>query len=65
MDQQPPSLPTYNNPQGLRIADRQEQAPMMKLMGKLMAKRLPRLGRNPHIHSQSVKVKHQKKVTYW
>lgn len=64
-----PSLPTYSAPQGIRVAERSEQAPMMKLMGKMMAKRLPRLGKNPNVHSQTIKVKHKKKkydpVTYW
>jgi len=70
MDDQPqvPSLPTYNNPQGLRIADQKEAAPMMKLIGKMMAKHLPRVGKNPNIHSQTVKLGHkkqQKKAHYW
>lgn len=53
---------------GLRVADPKEQSPLMKLMGKMLAKRLPRLGKNPNIHSQSVKIGHkkqQKKVHYW
>ena len=64
----PPTLPTYQGPQGIRVAERSEQAPMMKLMGKLLGKRLPRLMRNPKIHSQTVKVSHKKKkdqIHYW
>lgn len=56
-----PSLPQYPLPPGLRVADRKEAGPMMKLMGKLLAKRLPRLTNNPKIHSQTVKVGHKKK----
>jgi hypothetical protein len=59
-DSQPPTLPQYPAP-GLRVADRKEAAPFIKLMGKLMAKRMPRLGKNPNIHSQSVTIKHKKK----
>lgn len=58
-----PSLPTYTNPN--TFVDPKQQAPMMKMMGKMLGKRLPRLMKNPKIHSQSISIKHKKKVTYW
>lgn len=58
-----PNLPPYASPNSFLTP--KQQAPLMKLMGKMMAKRLPRLGRNPHVHSQNVSIKHKKKVTYW
>lgn len=47
-----PTLPTYLQPK--------QQAPLMKMMGKMLAKRLPRLMKNPKIHSQNVKIGHKK-----
>ena len=68
--QLPPSLPTYASPQGIRVADRKEQGPIMKMIGKMLAAKLPKLGKNPNIHSQTVKINHSKRkkepqVKYW
>lgn len=59
-----PSLPTYTAPRGITVADPKEQAPMMKLVGKMLSKRMPRLTKNPNVHSQTIKIK-EKKVKYW
>jgi len=59
----PPSLPTYQT--GLApIPDSKQAAPLMKMMGRMLAKKLPRLMNNPKVHSQNIKIK-QKKVRYW
>lgn len=49
----PPNLPGY--------ASSKQAAPLMKLMGKMLTKRLPRLMHNPKIHSQNVKISHKKR----
>lgn len=61
-----PSLPNYDPPGTVvTLPDPKQQAPLMRLMGKMLAKRLPRLMNNPKIHSQTVKLKHKKKVIYY
>jgi len=50
------------------MADKKEAAPMMKLMGKMLAAKLPKLARPGKISPQSVKVNHhkkEKKVPYY
>lgn len=59
-----PSLPQYPAPNGPPRANKDQAGPIMKMMGKMLAKKLPRLTKNPKIHSQSVTIKH-KRVRYW
>lgn len=56
----PPSLTPYTAGPPLATAD--QQKPLMKMLGKMMAKRI----RLPHgkTNSQSITIKH-KKVKYW
>lgn len=58
-------LPQYNPPMGTRMATPEEQKPLIKMLGKMIAPKMksPRL--KGKISSQTIKVKHQKKVTYW
>lgn len=57
-----PSLPTYAAPQGIRPATNKEQGPLMKLMGKMMAKKLPKLmGIKGKISPSTIKIGHKKK----
>ena len=67
-DEQPqvPSLPTYLSKTGVsRLPDPKQQGPLMKLMGKMLAAKLPRLMAKGKISPQSVKIKHKKQVHYW
>lgn len=58
-----PTLPHYQLP-GVPLPDNaKQQAPLMKLMGKMLAKRLPKLSKGK-VSPQSVKIK-QKKIKYW
>lgn len=58
----PPSLPNYSPPKGLARATPEQAKPLMKMLGRMMAKRL----KLPHgkVSSQSVTIKH-KKCKYW
>lgn len=59
-------LPQYQPPTGVRMATAEEQKPLMKMLGKMLAPKLAKgLKMRGKISSQNVKVKHQKKVTYW
>lgn len=63
-DEQPtiPSLPIYATTH--HFIEKKQQAPLMKLMGKMMSKRLhPRKGMlSP---KQNVRIKHKKKVIFY
>lgn len=63
----PPSLPNYEKP-GIPLPSHpKQQAPLMKMMGRMMAKRLPKMTKGK-ISSQTVKVNRRKKnnnVTYY
>jgi hypothetical protein len=65
-DQPPiPHLPTYAAPQGIRVATHEEQKPMIKLVGKMLAARMPKLARPGKISKQTITIKHKEKVKYW
>jgi hypothetical protein len=57
----PPSLPNYSAPKGIPPPPHpKQQAPLNKLMGKMLAKHLPRLMNKGKIAPQSVKIGHKK-----
>jgi hypothetical protein len=58
----PHSLPDYSHPKGPATITAEQQKPLMKMLGKMMAKRL----KLPHgkVASQTIKMKH-KKVRYY
>lgn len=63
------ALPKYEPPktQGVRVASQEEQKPLMKMLGKMLAPKLTRMMKGK-ISPQSVKVGHKKKqeqVKYW
>lgn len=57
-----PTLPVY--PHALPMATLAQQKPLLKLMGRMMAKRMRLPRGKAKVVSQSVKIK-QKKVKYW
>jgi len=62
------ALPKYEppRPEAARMSTAKEQAPLVKLMSKMLAPKIHKMPRmKGKISPQSVKVKHQKKVTYW
>jgi hypothetical protein len=65
-DKQPlaPSLPNYSGGIQAHLTQKQ-QGPLMKIMGKMLAAKLPGRMKGGKISSQSVTIKHQKKVRYW
>jgi hypothetical protein len=52
-----PSLPQY--PPGIPMAERKQQAPMMKMLGRMMSVKLPKM--KGKISPQNVKITHKKK----
>lgn len=53
-------------PPTTRVATADEQKPLMKMLGKMLAPKVKaRMPKKGLIHSQSVPIKHKKKVTYW
>lgn len=64
--QPPPTLPNYHGVS--MVPNPKQQGPLMKVMGKMLASKLPRMMKGK-ISSQTIKVSHGKrkdnKVKYW
>lgn len=68
MSEEYQALPKYEppRPEAAHMSTAKEQAPLVKLMSKMLAPKMARMMKmKGKISPQSVKVKHQKKVTYW
>ena len=65
MDEKPPvpSLPNYIGTH--HFIPGKQQGILNKMLGKMLVKRLPRLGRKGKVSSDKIKIKHQKKVIYY
>ena len=63
MDEQPPYLPPYQAPGGIaRISNPKQQSPLNKLLGKMLAAKLPKLMKmKGKVSPQTIKIGHKKK----
>jgi hypothetical protein len=59
-----PSLPNYSGGIQAHLTQKQ-QGPLMKIVGKMLAAKLPSRMKGGKISSQTVTIKHKHKVKYW